>query len=386
MFESALTHLECPECRRKFNAERVQNFCAACRSPLLARYDLKKIARQVRRDEFATRPRGLWRWAEMLPVRKEKNRLSLGEGDTPFLPMVRLGKELGMPGIFIKDESSNPTGTIEARGLCVAVTRALELRRKEFVISTTGNAGGALSFYVARAGVNAHVFMPKDAPRANQEEVCASGAELVLVDGLISDAARVAAGASKGRRWFDISTFNEPYHCEGIKTIGLELAETLGWNLPDVIICPTGGGAGLVGIWKAFEELEALGWIGSKRPRMVSVQADGCAPVVRAFHKGAERTEAWLNAQTIATGLRIPNAFADRLVLRVLRESGGTAVAVSDEQILSARADLAQTEGLLVCPEGAATLAALRHLRAKGWIRKTETIVLLNTGAGLKYI
>jgi threonine synthase len=386
MFESALTHLECPECWRKFNAERVQNFCAACRSPLLARYDLKKIARQVRRDEFATRPRGLWRWAEMLPVRKEKNRLSLGEGDTPFLPMVRLGKELGMPGIFIKDESSNPTGTIEARGLCVAVTRALELRRKEFVISTTGNAGGALSFYVARAGVNAHVFMPKDAPRANQEEVCASGAELVLVDGLISDAARVAAGASKGRRWFDISTFNEPYHCEGIKTIGLELAETLGWNLPDVIICPTGGGAGLVGIWKAFEELEALGWIGSKRPRMVSVQADGCAPVVRAFHKGAERTEAWLNAQTIATGLRIPNAFADRLVLRVLRESGGTAVAVSDEQILSARADLAQTEGLLVCPEGAATLAALRHLRAKGWIRKTETIVLLNTGAGLKYI
>jgi threonine synthase len=322
----------------------------------------------------------------MLPVRKGKNRLSLGEGDTPLLPMVRLGKELGMPGIFIKDESSNPTGTIEARGLCVAVTRALELRRKEFVISTTGNAGGALSFYAARAGVNAHIFMPKDAPRANQEEVRASGAELVLVDGIISDATRLAAVASKGRRWFDISTFNEPYHCEGIKTIGLELAETLGWNLPDVIICPTGGGAGLVGIWKAFEELEALGWIGSKRPRMVSVQADGCAPVVRAFQKGVERTEAWLNAQTIATGLRVPNVFADRLVLRVLRESGGTAVAVSDEQILSARADLAQTEGLLVCPEGAATLAALRHLRAKGWIRKTETIVLLNTGAGLKYI
>ncbi|MBI4731216.1 MAG: threonine synthase [Chloroflexi bacterium] len=383
---SALTHLECPECRRKFNAARVQNTCEACRSPLLARYDLEKIARQVRREDVSARPRGLWRWAELLPVRREKFRLTLGEGDTPLLPAVRLGQALGLAQLFIKDETTNPTGSFKARGLCVAVARALELGLREFVVPTAGNAGGALAFYAARGGAKAHVFMPKDAPRANQEEVRLSGADLVLVDGLISDAARLAAETAKGKRWFDVSTFREPYRCEGKKTMGLELAEAFGWELPDVIIYPTGGGTGLVGMWKAFEELEALGWIGSKRPRMVSVQSEGCAPVVRAFQSGAERTEAWVNAETIAAGLQVPNAFADRLILRALRESGGTAVAVPDEEILSARDDLARTEGLLACPEGAATLAALRHLRANGWVRENETVVLFNTGAGLKYI
>lgn len=383
---SALTHLECPECRRKFNAARVQNFCEACRSPLLARYDLEKISRQVKREDVSARPRGLWRWAELLPVRREKFRLTLGEGDTPLLPAVRLGQALGLARLFIKDESSNPTGSFKARGLCVAVARALELGLREFVVPTAGNAGGALAFYAARGGAKAHVFMPKDAPRANQEEVRLSGADLVLVDGLISDAARLAAEAAKGKRWFDVSTFKEPYRCEGKKTMGLELAEAFAWELPDVIIYPTGGGTGLVGMWKAFEELEALGWIGSKRPRMVSVQSEGCAPVVRAFQSGAERAEAWVNAGTIAAGLRVPSAFADRLILRALQASGGTAVAVPDEEILSARDELARTEGLLACPEGAATLAALRHLRANGWVRENETVVLFNTGAGLKYI
>ncbi len=383
---SALSHLECPECRRKFNADRVQHICETCHSPLLARYDLGKVARQVSREEISARPRGLWRWAELLPVRKGKFRLTLGEGDTPLLPTVRLGRELGLECLFIKDETANPTGSFKARGLCVAVARALELGLKEFVIPTAGNAGGALAFYAARGGAKAHVFMPQDAPRANQEEVRLSGADLVLVDGLISDAARLAAQTAKGKRWFDISTFKEPYRCEGKKTLGYELAEAFGWELPDVIVYPTGGGTGLVGMWKAFEELEALGWIGSKRPRMVSVQSEGCAPVVRAFQSGAERTEAWPNAQTLAAGLRVPNAFADRLILRALRESGGTAVAVPDEEIISARTDLARTEGLLACPEGAATWAGLRRLLTDGWLQKNETIVLFNTGAGLKYI
>jgi threonine synthase len=373
---SALTHLECPECGRKFNADRVQHICETCQSPLLARYDLGKVARGVSREEISARPRGLWRWAELLPVRKEKFRLTLGEGDTPLLPTVRLGKELGLERLFIKDETSNPTGSFKARGLCVAVARALELGSKEFVIPTAGNAGGALAFYAARGGAKAHVFMPQDAPRANREEVRLSGADLVLVDGLISDAARLAAQSAKGKRWFDISTFKEPYRCEGKKTLGYELAEAFGWELPDMILYPTGGGTGLVGMWKAFEELEALGWIGPKRPRMVSVQAEGCAPVVQAFQRGAERTEAWPNARTIAAGLRVPNAFADRLILRALRASGGTAVAVPDEEILSARTELARTEGLLTCPEGAATLAGLRRLLTDGWLQKNETIVL----------
>jgi threonine synthase len=386
MLESALTHLECPECCRKFNADQVQNFCGDCRSPLLARYDLARVAASVTRAQIAARPRGLWRWAELLPVRKEKFRLTLGEGDTPLLPAPRLGKALKIKHLFIKDESPNPTGSFKARGLCVAVARALELGRREFVIPTAGNAGGALAFYAARAGAEAHVFMPKDAPRTNQEEVRAAGADLRLVDGLISDAARLAAEAAKGKLWFDLSTFKEPYRLEGKKTMGLELAEAFGWQLPDVVIYPTGGGTGLVGMWKAFAELEAMGWIGPKRPRMVTIQADGCAPVVRAFQSGAQRTEPWQNAHTLAAGLRVPNAFADRLILRALRESGGTARAVTDVEILEAQHEMAQAEGLLACPEGAATLAGLRHLARNGWVQPDETIVLFNTGTGLKYI
>jgi threonine synthase len=386
MFASALTHLECPECGRDFNADRVQKFCEDCSSPLLARYDLNRVAGSVTRTQVSARPPGLWRWAELLPVRKEKFRLTLGEGDTPLLPASRLGGKWKLKHLFIKDESRNPTGSFKARGLCVAVARARELGCREFVIPTAGNAGGALAFYAARHGARAHVFMPKDAPRSNQEEVQVSGADLRLVDGIISDAARLAVEAAKGKRWFDLSTFKEPYRCEGKKTMGFELAEAFSWRLPDVIIYPTGGGTGLVGMWKAFSELKSLGWIAPGLPRMVAVQAEGCAPVVRAFASGAVRTETWQDARTLAAGLRVPNVFADRLVLGVLRESRGTALAVSDAGILQAQKEIAQTEGILACPEGAATLAGLRHLVDNGWIQSDESVVLFNTGTGLKYL
>ncbi|MBM3150678.1 MAG: threonine synthase [Chloroflexi bacterium] len=385
-YESALTRLECPECGRGFDPDRAQTVCEGCLSPLLARYDLKNLAAWFQPGTPAARPRGLWRWAELLPVRKAENRLTLGEGDTPLLPAARLGKKLGLSQLFIKDESPNPTGSFKARGLAVAVARAIELKQREFVIPTAGNAGGALAAYAARGRAKAHVYMPMDAPQANQQEVRMAGADLQLVDGLISDAARLAGQQAKHKRWFDMSTFKEPYRVEGKKTMGLELAEAFDWRLPDVIVYPTGGGTGLVGMWKAFEELEALGWLDGRRPRLVSVQAEGCAPVVRAFQQGAARAEPWQEARTLAAGLRVPSTFADRLILRALRESRGTALAVKDEEILSAKQDMAQLEGILPAPEGAATLAALPHLLTEGWLERDEKIVLFNTGSGLKYL
>ncbi len=384
--ESTLIHLECPECHDAFDADRPQTFCQSCRSPLLARYDLEAAAKKVRREELAARGRGLWRWAEILPVREAKFRFTLGEGDTPLLPAPRLGKRLGVKHLYIKDESTNPTATFKARGLVMAVARGVELGMRAFVIPTAGNAGGALAAYAARAGAEAHVYMPQDAPQANRREVEIAGADLHLVDGLISDAARLAAAEAEEHGWFDVSTFKEPYRVEGKKTMGLELAEAFGWELPDLIIYPTGGGTGLVGMWKAFAELEAMGWIGSRRPRMVSVQAEGCAPIVRAFQEGAERAEPWQNAHTLASGLRVPAAFADRLILRALRESRGTAVAVSDEEILEAQRELAHAEGIFAAPEGAATLAALRRLCQAGEVSPDERVVLFNTGSGLKYL
>ncbi len=386
MPNSTLTHLECPECDRKYDADTVQGVCPDCISPLLPRYNLKKAAVTLTPHAASSRPRGLWRWAEILPVRDEKYRLTLGEGDTPLLRVPRTAASLGLPNLFIKDESTNPTGSFKARGLCVAVSRAMELGIKDFVVPTAGNAGGALAFYAARGKVSAHIFMPADAPRSNQEEVRLSGAELVLVNGLISDAAKMAVEAARGKSWFDVSTFKEPYRAEGKKTMGLELAEAFHWKLPDVILYPTGGGTGLVGMWKAFAELEALGWIDAKRPRMVSVQAEECAPVVRAFTEGTKRIQPWKNARTLAAGLRVPGPFADRLILRALRESGGTAVAVSDAEIVEAQQELARNEGLLACPEGAATLAGLKKLVKDGWVQPDESVVLFNTGTGLKYI
>ena len=384
---STLTQLECPECGHFYPADELQTYCLTCQSPLLARYDLSVLRSHAGlREEIARRPRGLWRWAELLPVRDAGCRLSLGEGDAPLLRAGRLGSQLGLPDLWIKEEALNPTGSFKARGLAVAVSRAVELGARSFVIPTAGNAGGALAAYAARAGAEAHVFMPQDAPRLNQVEVEMAGARLHLVPGLIDAAAREARSAAAGQGWFDVSTFKEPYRVEGKKTMGLELAEAFEWQLPDVILYPTGGGTGLVGMWKAFAELEELGWIGKKRPRMVSVQAAGCAPVVRAVEQGADQAAPWENAWTIAAGLRVPVVFADRLILRAVRESEGTALAVSDAEIIAAQHELASEEGILAAPEGAATLAALRALCARGWIRQGERVILFNTGSGLKYL
>jgi threonine synthase len=383
---SALLYLECPECGGWHDPEQLQTICMRCLSPLLARYDVTLLRTVLTPEMVSRRSRGLWRWHELLPVRDPYFRFTLGEGDSPLLATRRLGARLNLPQLYIKDESGQPTGSFKARGMAVAISRAVELGVREFVVPTAGNAGGALAAYAARAGVPAHIFMPQDAPEVNKAEVRMAGADLRLVDGLINEAGRQAASAGQEHGWFDVSTLKEPYRLEGKKTMGLELAEQFGGELPDVILYPTGGGTGLVGMWKAFEELEALGWIGSRRPRMVSVQAAGCAPVVRAFEAGAERMALWENANTHAAGLRVPLPFADRLMLRILRQSGGTAIAVSEAEIRAAQAELAACEGLFVAPEGAAALAAARGLAAQGWLGPQARVVLYNTGTGLKYV
>jgi threonine synthase len=384
--QSTITHLMCPECKRRYEHRHLQTVCKDCNSPLLACYDLDKARRTLNLDEARRRKGGIWRWAELLPVQEVKHQLTLGEGDTPLLRAPRLGASIGLMHVFIKDESGNPTGSFKARGIAVAVSKAIEMGVGEFVIPTAGNAGGALAAYAARARVRAHVYMPSDAPKANKEEVRIFGAELVLVEGLISDAGRQAAQQAASHRWFDVSTFKEPYRVEGKKTMGFELAEHFGGELPDVILYPTGGGTGLVGMWKAFEEMEALGWIGSARPRMVSIQAAGCAPVVRAIETGARRIEPWQDAETAAAGLRVPSPYADRLILRAIRESNGIAIAVSEAEIAEAKAEMALAEGLLAAPEGAATLAGLKRLKVQGWVSADERVVLFNTGSGLKYL
>jgi threonine synthase len=383
---SALAGLACSECGSVFDADRVQTVCQACDSPLLARYDLERVGGTLDREELSRRLSGLWRWAELLPVRDPAWRLTLGEGDTPLHHARRLGDRLGLRRLFVKDEGLNPTGTFKARGLAVAVGRASELGVREFVIPTAGNAGGALAAYAARAGLKAHVFMPGDAPRSSRVEVAAAGADLVLVDGLIDLAGRQAAATARSEGWFDISTFREPYRVEGKKTMGLEMAEAFGWELPEVVVYPTGGGTGLVGIWKAFEELRALGWVGARRPRLVCVQSAGCAPVARALERNADRVEPWPDARTAAQGLRVPRPYADRLILRAVRESGGTGLVVTDDEMRRAQVELAQAEGILACLEGAATLAGLHKLLETGWIDVDERIVLLNTGSGLKHL
>lgn len=379
-------NLFCPECGKQFDTEAPQTYCRSCNSPILAKYALAALSHSLDRDDISARPRGMWRWHELLPVQNHSSAVTLGEGDTPLLPLDKIGSNLSCSHLFVKDEALNPTGTFKARGMAAAVTRAVELGIREFVIPTAGNAGGALAFYAGRSGCRAHVYMPSDTPAPIQAEVKMSGADLHLVDGLISDAARLASAAAAERGWFDISTFKEPYRVEGKKIMGYEIAESMGWKLPDVIIYPTGGGTGLVGMWKAFDEMEALGWIDSRRPRMVSVQSNGCAPVVRAFQNNAERVEFWQNASTIAAGLRVPSVFADRLVLRCLRQSNGTAVSVPDEEIIAAQKEMAEQEGIWAAPEGAAPLAALKKLLQTGWCHSEEKIVLFNTGSGLKYI
>jgi len=383
---SYLAGLSCPICGRVFDAGRVQTCCPDCASPLEAVYDLGRAGAEVRREAIAARPKGLWRWHELLPASAPGHTLSLGEGDTPLLPLPRTGSALGLRHLYLKDESLNPTGSFKARGLAVAVARAAELGVKRLVIPTAGNAGGALAFYASRAGLQARVYMPADTPEANQIETRMAGAEVVLVDGLINLAGKQAGELAATGEWFDMSTFKEPYRMEGKKIMGYELAEAFGWSWPEVIIYPTGGGMGLVAIWKAVRELSELGWVLGRPPRMVAVQAAGCAPVVRAFEQGRDACELWEGAETLASGLRVPKSFGDKLIMRCLRESGGTALAVSDEQILAAQRRLAREEGIFAAPEGAANLAALEQLAASGWLRPDERVVLLNTGTGLKYL
>ena len=384
---SYITELECSGCKEKYSFDEIHTFCPDCQSSLLARYDLEAIGNHVDRDEIRWRQGRMWRWHELLPVKDPKNFVYLGEGDTALLHLPNLGKELGLSNLFVKDESSNPTGSFKARGLAAAVSKAKELGIQKVIIPTAGNAGGAMAAYAARAGIQAMIFMPKDTPRANIEESRIAGAEISLVDGLISDAAGLAGEKARAEGWFDLSTFKEPYRTEGKKIMGYELAETFGWTLPDVIIYPTGGGTGLVGMWKAFAELEALGWMKNrKKPRMVAVQAEGCAPVIKAFEAGADFCDFWTNAHTLASGLRVPKSFADALILEDLRESHGTAVAVSDASILEAQRKLGRMEGIFPAPEGAATLAALEVLIQRKWVHPEERIVLFNTGSGLKYL
>ncbi len=384
---SFLSELECSGCGRKFSPDEIHTFCPDCQSPLLARYSLEAVRAQVDREAIRQRHSRMWRWHELLPVRDPQNFVFLGEGDTALLHLPRIGTELGLHYLYLKDESTNPTGSFKARGLAAAVSKARELGIQKVIIPTAGNAGGAMAAYAARANIRALIYMPRDTPRANIEESRIAGAEVVLVDGLISDAAGMVGEKARAEGWFDLSTFKEPYRVEGKKIMGYELAETFDWMLPDVIIYPTGGGTGLVGMWKAFAELEDLGWLrSSRRPRMVAVQADGCAPVVRAFESGALFCDFWTNAHTLASGLRVPKSFADALILSDLRESRGMAVAVSDEAIVQAQRKLGRMEGIFSAPEGAATLAALEVLVARKWIMPEERVVLFNTGSGLKYL
>ena len=387
MTQSYLSHLECSGCGKQYSHDKINKFCPLCQSPLLALYDLKRARQKVDRNEIPRRKKGMWRWHELLPVIQEENEIFLGEGDAPLLSLPHLQKELGLPHLYVKDESSNPTGSFKARGLAAAISKAKELGVEKVIIPTAGNAGGAMAAYAARAGLKAHIFMPKDTQFANIEESRMAGAEVTLIDGLISDAAGMAGEKARAEGWFDVSTFKEPYRVEGKKVMGYELAEAFGWQLPDVIIYPTGGGTGLIGMWKAFAELEELGWLENiKRPRMVSVQAEGCAPVVKAFKEGALFCDFWTNAHTIASGLRVPKSFADHLILQGIYESQGTAIAVSDEAILESQKQLASEEGIFAAPEGAATLAALKELVNEDWVHPEERIILFNTGSGLKYL
>ena len=384
--KSYLTHLECTVTGRSFSAAEPQTLSPASQKVLFPRYDLEAAGRAMDRNAIARRPPGIWRYFEVMPVLDESNVVTLGEGGTPMLRAPRLEAHTGARRLMIKDEGQNPTGTFKARGLSSAVSKAKELGLNKLTVPSAGNAAGALAAYCARAGMECHVFMPSDAPEAAKKETEIAGAKLTLVDGLISDAAVLSRQRAEELDLFDVSTLREPYRVEGKKTLGYEIAQDLDWRLPEAIVYPTGGGTGMVGMWKAFGEMEAMGWIGPERPRMISVQAEGCAPIVRAFEQGERFAAPWENAHTIAAGLRVPAAIGDYLILDAVRESGGTAVAVSDAEILDAMRTIASLEGIWPAPEGAATLAGYLRLRAEGWLAAETETVLMVTGSGLKYL
>ena len=381
-----VTHLECAACNLRQEARRLLNLCRECGKPLLVRYDLEQVRSTLTKETLAGRRADLWRYREVLPVADDENIVSLGEGWTPMLHAERLGNELGLNQLYIKDESQNPTQSFKARGMSAAVSMAKELGAQKLAVPSAGNAAGALAAYAARAGLECFIFMPDDTPRANVIECEQTGAHVTLMPGLITDCGAEVARRKEAEGWFDVSTLKEPYRVEGKKTLGYEVAEQFDWELPDVIIYPTGGGTGLIGMWKAFDEMEQMGWIGSKRPRMVTVQAAGCAPIVRAFDEGKRFADEFLNAETVASGLRVPKAIGDFLILDAIRASKGTAVSVTDEELIAATGEIGALEGVFCAPEGAACLPALRKLLDAGTVSRDERIVLFNTGAGVKYL
>ena len=381
-----VTHLECGLCGLEHEARRLLNLCRNCGKPLLVRYDLNRSKASLTKESLAGRRADLWRYREVLPVEQDDNIISLGEGWTPLLRAERLGETVGIRELYIKDESQNPTQSFKARGMAVAISMARELGARKVAVPSAGNAAGALAAYAARAGLESFIFMPRDTPRANVVECEQTGAHVTLMDGLITDCGAEVAKRKEAEGWFDVSTLKEPYRVEGKKTLGYEVAEQLNWELPDVIIYPTGGGTGLIGMWKAFDEMEQMGWIGSKRPRMVTVQAAGCAPIVRAFEEGKRFADEFPNAATTASGLRVPKAIGDFLILDALRESGGTAVSVTDEELIAATREIGASEGVFCAPEGAACLPALRKLIAMDQVSANDRVVLFNTGSGVKYM
>lgn len=377
---SYFTHLECSRCAQTYDLNGPQNLCTECGKPLFPRYALDKIGQTWDKSSLSDREASMWRYAELLPIIDLDNVVSLKESMTPLLPAQRLAASLGLEAVWVKDESRLPTGSFKARGLAMAVSKAKELGLTKLAIPSAGNAATALSSYAAQAGMEAHIFMPKDAPPFNRDTCQLAGADVTLIDGLITDAGKIVAERKEDEGWFDVSTLKEPYRVEGKKTMGLEIAEQFNWELPDVILYPTGGGTGIVGMWKVFQELEAIGWIDGKRPRMISVQSAGCAPIVKAWQEGATEAEPWLNAQTTAAGLRVPQAVGDFLILDAIYQSDGAAIAVTDDEIQEAMATLATYEGILACPEGAATVAGLSKLVATAEIQPENRVVLFNTG------
>ena len=384
--KSYLTHLECTYCHATYPADEVIRLCAECSKVLYPRYDLAGARDALNPDELKNRPANMWRYFEVMPVLDEANVITLGEGFTPIFKAERLGDKIGASAVYIKDEGLNPTASFKARGLSAAVSKAKELGITKLTMPSAGNAAGAMAAYAAKGGMEAYVFMPKDAPEANQIEVSITGGDLTLIDGLISDAGILSRKRAAEEGLFDVSTLQEPYRVEGKKTMGYEIAEQSDWELPDAIIYPTGGGTGIVGMWKAFAEMEEMGWIGPKRPKMYAVQAEGCAPIVRAFREGAEFAEPWENAQTMAAGIRVPGAIGDYLILGAIRESGGGALTVTDDEMKYYMSLVASLEGMFICPEGAATAVALNKLLVAGDLSPDENILLLNTGSGLKYL
>ena len=381
-----VTHLECAACGLRHEARRLHNLCTQCGKPLLVRYDLKRAAASLTKESLADREPDLWRYREVLPVEHDENIVNLGEGFTPLVHASRLGAQLGLSQLYIKDEGQNPTQSFKARGMAAAVSMAKELGATKLAVPSAGNAAGALAAYAARAGLEAFIFMPHDTPRANVIECEQTGAQVTLIEGLITDCGAEVARRKEAEGWFDVSTLKEPYRIEGKKTMGYELAEQFDWELPDVIIYPTGGGTGLIGMWKAFDEMQEIGWIGSKRPRMITVQASGCAPIVRAFEEGKRFADEFPKAQTKASGLRVPRAIGDFLILEALRASGGTAIAVTDKELIDATKVIGAAEGIFCAPEGAACLPALKKLLADDSVKPDERVVLFNTGSGVKYV